>query len=139
MFLRWRCLSTVLAILAVAMPCIASAQLQQGTILGTVLGPDGRPAHGVTIMLLDELGRPLMSVTANGGGQFRLTNIAAGTYALRAEAPPLRAIVERLHVSGALPISVDLHLSAVLAEQITVRAEEPASTKTEVTIDVRGH
>lgn len=124
----------VFAIVVTTMPRVVSAQLQQGTIAGTVLTPDGGPADGAAVTLLDELGRPLTSVMAGRSGEYRFTNVAPGTYALRADAPPLRAIVEGLRVSGALPVSVDLHLSATLAEQITVRGEEPAATKTEVTL-----
>jgi len=121
------------AVLLVAGPA-GAAQLQQGTITGTVVDPDGRPVAGISITLLDELGQPVMSVMAGGDGQYRLANVAPGTYGLSADREPLRATVEAVHVTGALPVTVDLRLSAVLAEQITVRAEEPAATKTEITL-----
>jgi protocatechuate 3,4-dioxygenase beta subunit len=66
----------------------AEAQLQQGTIQGTVLGRDGSLVDGAIVTLLDGLGDPLVSITAEGG-RFRLTNVAPGTYSLRADAPPL--------------------------------------------------
>jgi hypothetical protein len=125
---------TVVAALMWLAPAAALAQLQQGTIAGTVLDSDGRPVADITITLLDELGRPVTTVTAGGSGQYRFGNVAPGTYGLTADRPPLRAVVEGVHVAGALPVAVDLRLSAVLAEQITVRAEEPAATKTEVTL-----
>jgi hypothetical protein len=121
------------ALLLVAVPA-GAAQLQQGTITGTVVDPDGRPVAGISITLLDELGQPVMSVMAGGDGQYRLANVAPGTYGLSANREPLRATVEAIHVTGALPVTVDLRLSAVLAEQITVRAGEPAATRTEVTL-----
>lgn len=124
----------IAAVLTLAMPLVAAAQLQQGTILGTVVDSDGRPVADVAITLLDELGRPVTSVEAGASGQYRFANVAPGTYALSADRPPLRALVEGVHVTGALPIAVDLRLSAVLAEQITVRAEESAATRTEVTL-----
>ncbi len=124
----------VVAVLTWLAPVAAFAQLQQGTIAGTVLDSDGRPVADIVITLLDELGRPVTAVTAGGAGQYRFANVAPGTYGLTADRPPLRAVVEGVHVAGALPVAVDLRLSAVLAEQITVRADEPAATKTEITL-----
>lgn len=125
----------ILTVLSVCSPEQANAQLQQGTIHGTVIGPDGASIDGADVTLLDGLGSPLQVVTSSAG-QFRFTNVAPGTYALRAEAPPLRAMVQTLTVGGALPIRIDLRLSAVLAEQIVVSAEqhEPGSITTRVTL-----
>ena len=118
-----------------SVPVGVDAQLQLGTIHGTVVGPDGSPVDGVVITLFDGLGDPLASVTSQAG-EFHLTNVAPGTYSLRAEALPLRAVLQTLTVGGALPIRLDLRLSAVLAEQVVVREEEfvPDSTTTRVTL-----
>ncbi|MQA31324.1 MAG: TonB-dependent receptor [Luteitalea sp.] len=116
-------------------PGDAGAQLQQGIIYGSVVGPDGSPVDGAVVTLLDGLGDPLGSVTAEAG-QFRLTNVAPGTYSLRADAAPLHAVLQTLAISGALPVEVELRLSAVLAEQVVVRGDtlEPATTATRVTL-----
>ena len=122
-------------VLACCLPLEVDAQLQQAAIQGTVLGPDGIPIDGALVTLLDGLGDPLTSTTSQAG-RFRLANIAPGTYSLRADAPPLHAVLQTLTVGGALPIQVELRLSAVLAEQIVVRAEEldPGTTTTRVTL-----
>ena len=129
----WR--AYLLCTLSLFFPIDASAQLQQGTIHGTVVGPDGRSIDGATITLLDGLGSPLQSV-ASDAGQFQFMNVAPGTYSVRADAPPLHAIVQTLTVGGALAIHVELHLSAVAAEQVVVRAEQldPSSITTRVTL-----
>lgn len=127
----------VLLMLACSVPSIGAAQLQHGTIEGTVVGPDGVPVDDVVVTLVDGLGDPIASVVTSGGvGQFRLNNIAPGTYALRAEALPLRAVLKTLTVGVALPIHVELRLSAVAAEQVVVRSEalEAGSTATRVTL-----
>ena len=113
----------------------AEAQLQQGTIHGRVLGPDGSPVDGAVVTLLDGLGNPLTSVISQAG-QFGLTNVAPGTYSLRADAPPLWALLQTLTVGGALPVQVELRMSAVLAEQIVVQGEQPGpdSTTTRITL-----
>jgi hypothetical protein len=122
------------AVLA-CLPLVAQAQLQQGTIDGTVLGPDGSPVDGAVVTLLDGLGAPLTSVVAQAG-QFRLANVAPGTYSLRADAPPLSSILQPLTVSGAIAVHVELRLATRLADQVVVRAEEldPGTTTTRVTL-----
>ena len=116
-------------------PVGAAAQLEQGTIHGTVIGPDGRLMDGVVVTLLDGLGHAVQSVKSTGGA-FRFTGVAPGSYSLRAEAPPLLSIFPVLTVRGAVPIRVELRLSAVAAEQVVVRAEqlEPGSVTTRVTM-----
>jgi outer membrane receptor protein involved in Fe transport len=115
----------------------ARGQLQDAIIQGIVLGPDGRPVGGAEVTLLDPLGDALKSVAASNDGRFRITNVAPGTYSLRADAPPLRALLQSLTIGGALPIHVDLRMSAVVAEQITVRGQgelDAGSTTTRVTL-----
>jgi outer membrane receptor for ferrienterochelin and colicin len=129
-----RVMACSVAALLAAASAAGAAQLQQGTIQGTVVDPDGRPVSEISVTLVDELGQPVMSVMAAANGQYRFANVAPGTYGLSAAREPLRAAVEAVQVTGALPVTVDLRLSAVLAEQITVRAEEPAATKTEITL-----
>ena len=60
----------------------ASAQLQHGTIVGSLVGPNGVSISSAQITLFDQLGNAVTTVTANNG-QFRLTNVAIGSYSLR--------------------------------------------------------
>lgn len=111
-----------------------AAQMQFGVIQGIVVSPDGSPVDGAVVTLLDGLGAPLVSVPSRDG-RFRLVNIVPGTYALRADAPPLHAMVPSLEVGAALTMHVDLQLSAVLAEQVFVRGEAgPGATATRRTL-----
>lgn len=113
------------ALIAFSAWSVAHAQLQHGSIRGTVLAPDGHPLDGAIVTLLDGLGETLASATAHGG-QFQLTGVAPGTYSLRADAPPLRGVLQKLTVSAALPITVELRLSASLSEEIVVAGERDA-------------
>ena len=131
--LRWPVAGVLLALL-LAWPPYAGAQLQHGTITGVVLAPDGQPAVSATVVLLDPLGAPLTTVTVVQG-VFTVPNVAPGTYAIRAEAPPLQATLQHVTVTSALPVKVQLRLSAVAADRIVVQAEatQPEST-TRVTL-----
>ena len=126
------------AILAALFSCLASvadAQLQHGTISGRLIGPDGRPVAEALITLLDTRGETLATTMA-AGGRFQLADVPLGSYSLRAEALPLRAVVQTLTVRDALPVEVELRLSAVAADQVVVRADErdPLASTTGVTL-----
>jgi outer membrane receptor for ferrienterochelin and colicin len=132
-FTRFTVLLIVTVVCGFAAP--ARAQLQLGTITGTVIGPDGTPVDGAVVTLLDGLGDPVTSVSAPDG-QFRFNNVSPGTYSLQADARPLRAVLQTLTVAGALPVQVELRASPVVAEQVVVRGEEvnPTPTTTRVTL-----
>jgi outer membrane receptor for ferrienterochelin and colicin len=113
----------------------AWAQLQEGSIVGTLIAPDGQPPDSAVVTLLDPLGTRLATVVAQRG-VFTLGGVAPGTYTLRAEAPPLEATVQHVTVSSAVPVRVHMRLSAVAAEQVVVYGAEaqPGSTATRVTL-----
>lgn len=113
----------------------ASAQLQSGTIEGTVLGPDGRLVQDATVQLLDALGAPIVSTTAPDG-TFTLARVAPGTYTIRAELPPLLAVMPHIIIASAVPVRVTMRLSPSAAEQVTVSAPDagPPGTTTRVTV-----
>lgn len=111
------------------------AQLQQGTIVGSLVGPNGMSISEARITLFDQLGNAVTTATARNG-QFRLTNVPIGSYSLRAEAGPFEAVVKALTVADAVPIALELKLSAALAEQVNVTAEtnQPVTATTRTTL-----
>jgi outer membrane receptor for ferrienterochelin and colicin len=119
----------------VALQVVLLAQIQQGSIVGTVTGPDGAAISTGQITLLDHLGNTLVS-TQVSNGQFKIANVSPGTYSLRADAPPLHAVVQTLSVVGALPVQIEMRLSATIEEQVVVSAEssQPVTTATRVTL-----
>lgn len=89
-----------------------------------MLGPDGRAADGAVVTLLDPLGTELASTTVSDG-TFTLADVPPGTYALRAEAPPLQAGIQEIAVTTAIPVRVEMTLSAVASDQVVVHGESP--------------
>jgi outer membrane receptor for ferrienterochelin and colicin len=112
-----------------------AAQLQQGTIVGRIVGPDGVAIPEANVTLIDHLGNTVTSTTASNG-KFRIANVAPGSYSLRADAAPLLALLNTLRVTDARPIEIELRLSAVLTEQVMVteEASQPVSTAAIVTL-----
>jgi outer membrane receptor for ferrienterochelin and colicin len=125
--------ATGLALCLHAFP--AFAQLQRGTITGSLAGPNGVSIDEAHITLFDQLGNAVTTVTA-ANGQFRITNVAMGNYSLSADAPPFHAVVQTLTVVDALPITLQLTLSAALVEQVnvTVETNQPVTSTTRTTL-----
>lgn len=115
-------------------PHPAEAQLQQGAIRGTVVAPDGQPASSAVVILLDPLGVELARVPVTRGA-FTISNVPLGTYAIRAEAPPLQGTVQQVSLTSAIALRVEIRLSAVASEQVVVHGEESdIVTTTRVTL-----
>jgi outer membrane receptor protein involved in Fe transport len=132
------CLAFVLVLVLGGLPIVpaSAAQLQQGSIEGIVLAPDGTGAASAEVVLADRLGTPIVTTTTADTGRFVLTDVAPGTYRIRADAPPLHAVIQQVTVTSAVRVRVEMRLSALASEQVVVRggAAEPASTTTRVTM-----
>jgi hypothetical protein len=96
------------------------AQLQIGAIRGKVTGREGRPLEGATVNLRDPRGSLLASIKSGANGEFLLTGIAPGTYALEAVTAQLRSPSHPISVRSALPIEVELRLRAPMADELVV-------------------
>jgi hypothetical protein len=125
----------MLLLVAIASP--AAAQLQLTTIDGVVTTPDDRPAVGAAVTLLDRLGNIVRVAVSSADGQFRIVGVPPGSYSMRADASPFRAEVRDLQLGAALPVTLNLRMSAVAAEQVLVRPSalaESGATSTRVTL-----
>ena len=113
----------------------AVAQLQHGTIVGTLLGPDNATIDQAQVTLFDQLGTPVATVQARDGA-FRILDVPIGSYSLTVTAPPFEAVVESLTVADARPVALQLRLSATLEEQVNVTAEtaQPVTATTRTTL-----
>src|SRR5687767_7934634 len=117
-------LSIVLVLLlAFAIP--ARAQLQGGSISGTVSDEQGAILPGVTVTLKGV--DATQEATTEGNGQFRFLNLAPGLYSVTATLQGFTTLV-RDQVQVVVGRNVDLPLSlklASVAETITVTGESP--------------
>src|SRR6202163_4056381 len=102
----------------------AHAQLQSGNIYGTVKAKDGSVLPGVTVTLTG-VGAPQTFIT-DASGNFRFINLSPGSYSVKAELAGMgTAVRNNLRVSVGQNNDVELVISPVVAESITVTAEAP--------------
>jgi hypothetical protein len=115
----------VAAALVVLLPGVAYAQ---ATIAGVVRDPSAAVLPGVTV----EAASPALieksrTVVSDGTGQYRITDLPPGTYALTFSLQGFSTVVrEGLAVSGSgvIPINVEMRVGA-LQETVTVSGESP--------------
>jgi Carboxypeptidase regulatory-like domain len=121
-------MSFVLALLlAIAAPALA--QIQGGSISGTVKDEQGGVLPGVTVTAqgLDAT----HTFVTEGNGDYRFLNLAPGPYKVTATLPGFATVI-RDEVIVAVGRNVELPLSlkiASVAETITVTATLPSSTR----------
>ena len=121
---RLRLMLALLAVsLASAMP--AFAQIQSGSVSGSIRDEQGGVLPGVTVTAqgLDAT----QTFTTEATGEFRFLNLAPGPYKLAATLPGFTTVV-RENVIVAVGRAVDLPLTlkiAAVAETITVNGDSP--------------
>jgi hypothetical protein len=114
----------------------------QATIAGVIRDASAAVLPGVTV----EASSPVLiektrTVVSDGTGQYRLTDLPPGTYALTFSLPGFTTVIrDGLAVSGSgvVPVNVDLRVGA-LQETVTVSGESPLvdtqSVRREVVLD----
>ena len=128
--------STIRILIFIALACcplIAVAQRTrptgQSTITGRVLFADnGRPVRRATVHLLTNLNHPAVRTTpANNRGEFRFSEVAAGSYFVVAEAPGL------IHPMSSFAVTeFGLTTTNIDAEQTRVTVDGKNTTRCEV-------
>ena len=68
----------------------APAQINTGTISGTVTDPSGQVIVGAVVRVTNQLNEESRSGTSNERGNFSFTGLPAGSYLIRVEAPGFR-------------------------------------------------
>ena len=74
-------------------PTFVSAQIDTGSIVGTVSDPSGAAIAGATVELTNEATGVTRSVTTNGDGAYQFTAVTPGTYSVKASSSSFEAAV----------------------------------------------
>ncbi|MDX1566362.1 MAG: TonB-dependent receptor [Longimicrobiales bacterium] len=112
-----------------AAPVPAASQGTEGIIRGRVLDQGFEPLSGVQVEIVD-LAR---SATTAGDGTFRIEEVPAGRYVVRAETETRGTAVERIVVAPGQEVEVTLELNpAFHLDQLVVTASPTARTQEEL-------
>jgi hypothetical protein len=122
--------------LASLLPTEASAQLQTGTLTGTVKDESGGLLPGVSITVKNVANGQTRTVTTNETGRYQVIALQPGQYSLDAQLQGF-ATVSRSGVTVNVGSEIDVDLTmkiASLSESLTVTGEAPLvqSTKTDL-------
>ena len=113
----------------------AMAQIQLGTVLGTVLDPSGAALPGASIALLQPISGSRRTTLADRAGQFVFHQVPFGRYRMIVQAPGFQLLEKVVSIRSNLPVSLQLKLRIYgSAETVTVEEtlleHDRASTST---------
>lgn len=118
-----RFVAALVVLVGLAAP--AAAQVQGGTVSGTIRDEQGASLPGVVVTLAGSAEK--LSYATGADGQFRFLNVAPGSYKVTASLPGFTTIV-REDIRVVVGQTVDLPFSmkvASLQESVTVSGESP--------------
>jgi hypothetical protein len=123
-------------------PALATAQIEQGRIIGTVTDAQGAVLPGVTVTAKSPALIGTQSVVTESDGKYRFPALPSGTYALTYELAGFTVLVrEGIVLSVGTTLTVDIQLQvATLQETVTVTGESPVvdTSTTKVGSDFSG-
>lgn len=91
---------------------VAGAQVDIGSISGTVVDSSDAVVPGVKITVRNEGNKTTQQVLTNSSGYYTFPNLMVGAYSITAEAPGFQRYVQTgIHLNAADHLSVPVHLS----------------------------
>ena len=97
--LLWRCGVYAAAVPMLAflmlMPAPAGAQADSSSLSGTVTDPSGAVVPNARVTVHNDANGQERTVQTNGSGAYTVTNLPAGDYTVRVEAPGFGTVVQK--------------------------------------------
>jgi carboxypeptidase family protein len=114
-------LSVVVLVLGLAMANDVSAQIISGDLVGTVLDKTGAVVPGASIEAVNVETGAHYTTTANGLGEYRISNLPVGTYNVSASTPSfatttVNGFKVELNKTSTLPITLEIKGAATTVE-----------------------
>jgi outer membrane receptor protein involved in Fe transport len=121
----WR---VIAAVLVMAAPWPAAAQLQQTTVTAVVLDAQLAPLAGADVTLRDPLGAELQRARTDAAGRVVFAGVAIGRYQLTTTTVAAPVILLPVRVSSSLPIEITLRVPAAITDRVTVEGVHDDAT-----------
>src|SRR6058998_204667 len=105
----------------------ASAQVEQGRLVGTIKDAQGGVLPGVTVTATSPALIGQRTAVTEADGRYLLTNLPSGTYAVRFELQGFQPFLrQNIAITQGWTLTVDATLEvATLAESVTVIGDSP--------------
>lgn len=117
---------------------IAVAQIDKGSIVGTVLDPSGAAVPNATITLTNTATNEVLTTTSNRSGQYQFPGLRVGVYDIKASAQGFTAqVVKGVEIDVQSRPSIDFSLKVGDASQ-TLQVESTAPLLSTQSADVGG-
>src|SRR5712671_2337964 len=114
------------AILCVAMPAAAAAQVTTADIVGRVVDASGGVLPGVTVTLENVGTHDVRTTATNGSGDYVFTLLAIGSYSIKIQLEGFTGQNSRVTISAGDRARIDARLQlGTISENVTVAAEAP--------------
>ncbi len=129
-----------LALLFLVQSTTAYAQIQIGTVKGTVTDPTGALVSGADVTLDNPLTGFHMTAIAGNQGEYIFNNVPFGSYTLRAKAAGFQTTTDSVSIRSNIPVVTNVKLSiAGVSETLSVRTADALvqsdSSGTSTTVD----
>jgi hypothetical protein len=120
----WGRAVAVAAMLLLLVGAPAFAQLQSGSLYGTVVDDQGAPLPGVTVTASGQ-GAPIVQVT-DAQGRFRFPSLSPGSYRLDAQLEGFSSVeYPNISINVGRNTEIEVTMNAAVEDVITVTAESP--------------
>jgi hypothetical protein len=124
--------------LAIVITCAAYAQIDTGSIVGSVLDPSGAAIPKATVTATNKATNEVLTTTSNNSGQYQFTALRVGVYTVKATAPGFGAqVVNDVQIDVQSRPSIDFNLRVGDTSQ-AVQVEGAAPVLNTQTADVGG-
>ncbi len=123
---RW--VSTILAVVILAVPALTFAQTERGTITGVVMDSTKAAVPGVAVKVINTGTNAATTVISSESGSYSAANLPPGTYRIEATLEGFRtSIVEGVTLAAATTARIDVTLNlGAMTESVNVVAENQA-------------
>jgi hypothetical protein len=117
----------LLLMVAIFVPAVSFAQVDQGAITGVVTDPSGAVIPGATVRLKAEATGLILEIKSNQGGNYTFSPVKIGDYTVSVSVNGFKTLTRKnLHVNAEQRVEVDLPLTpGEVSTTVTVSTEAP--------------